>query len=357
MNGFERYLAAGPTVDALDGFTKDAAIRAGFDPSAATQWQKLWNVYYGEKKFTRKCREALRLAREGGFSLDQLRLIERRVAHIKDRMARWKYRLELLSSPCSYRALERRIEQVVPPKKKHRTKSMRLTQSSEGLRSMFLTADERDLADLEHYLRDGLDPTKPAGPQMLAKFLKLIRGKGNGVAHAVPRPVVVVPLAAHIKILSGCGDDMVLGLSDGTTITGAEYLNMLSLSGVEEAALFHPQEGPVNLYRSERYANEKQRTLARLTHTVCPVPGCRIAADHCEMHHMKAWSQGGETNMSNLTVLCHYHNQVNADNPKHANRRGGVKPRRGVPMWFTPNDHPVPNPVHPYGAMRVLFRR
>ena len=359
MTGFERYLSAAAGVDALDGFSREAALAVGFDPTVATQWQKLWNVYHGEKRFAHLAREAIRAARAGGFSLDQLRLIERRVAHIKDRMARWKYRIELMATPCSYRGLEKRIEQTVPAKKKRRTKSMRLTKSSEGIRSMFLTTDERDLADLEHYLRQGIDPKKPKGPQMLKRFLELIRGKKGGVAHAAPQPVVVVPLDEHTKVLRGDGDDVVLGLTDGTTMTGAEYLNLVHGSAplAGEVALFHPQEGAVNLYRAERYANAKQRRLAKIMHTVCPVPGCKEASEYCEVHHIKAWSQGGETNMSNLTVLCRYHNRVNVDNPKHTNRRGNMQRRGGVPMWVAPNGQPVPNTTHPYGAAHTVIAR
>lgn len=358
MNPFETFLAkAGPTVQVLDGFDRAKAVSAGFDPAVATQWLNLWRIYYGEKRFTRKREEALELALSGRFTLDQLRLIERRVAHIKDRLARWKLRIELLKSPCNYRQLEKRIEEVVPPKKVHRTKSLRLTASADGLRSLFVTADERDMADLEAHLREGLDPNKPAGPQMLKKFLEILRGEG-GIPGSVRRPIVVVPLEAHTKILRGAGADMLLGLSDGTTMTGAEYLELISgrdLGGVEEVALFHPQEGAVNLYRAQRHANEKQRVLARLTHTVCPVPDCRMAADHCEIHHIKAWSQGGETNMSNLSVLCAYHNRVNWDNPAHRNRRGNIRVVGGAPMWVSPDDVPVANTKHPYGAMKVLF--
>ncbi|WP_175934633.1 HNH endonuclease signature motif containing protein [Corynebacterium sp. Marseille-P4321] len=352
MTGFDRYLKTGPTIDALDGFDRPTALAAGFDPAVATQWQKLHDTYYGEKRFAYKATEARRLAAQSAFSLDQLRLIERRIAHIKDRVARWNLRLELLAEPATYRQLETRIAKVVPEKKFHRTKSLRLTQSSNGLRSLFLTADERDLADLEHYLRQDIDTTKPAGPQMLRRFLKLIRKDGGGIAHAQPRPIVVVTLEQHMRIMASDGDEVVLGLSDGTTITGAEYLAMRP--ELSEVALFHPHEGAVNLYRSARYANDKQRTLAKMTHTVCPWPGCKHASEYCQVHHVTAYSQGGETNMSNLAMLCSYHNRINHDNPAHNNRRGGMQRVNGTTCWVSPNGTPVPNTTHPYGAAHIL---
>ncbi|MDK8798404.1 hypothetical protein QP994_11155, partial [Corynebacterium sp. MSK044] len=44
------------------------------------------------------------------------------------------------------------------------------------------------------------------------------------IAPAVPRPLILIPLEEHIKIIRGVGDDIILGLTDGTTMTGAKYL-------------------------------------------------------------------------------------------------------------------------------------
>ena len=171
----------------------------------------------------------------------------------------------------------------------------------------------------------------------------------------MPRPLILIPLDEHINILGGDGDDTVLGLTDGTTITGAQYLT--HHHGAElEVALFHPQEGAVNLYDTQRFANRKQRDLARATMPTCPVPECRHAADNCQVHHIRAWSKGGHTNMDNLAMLCRYHNRTNDDDPAHA-YRGRVENIRGTPTWRSPRGYLVANTVHPYGAMTLLYGR
>ena len=76
----------------------------------------------------------------------------------------------------------------------------------------------------------------------------------------MPRPLLLVPVEEHCRILAGSGDDVVLGLSDGTTMTGAEYLQE-HFGDVLEVAAFHPAAGPVNMYHTERFANQKQRDL------------------------------------------------------------------------------------------------
>jgi hypothetical protein len=77
--------------------------------------------------------------------------------------------------------------------------------------------------------------------------------------------LILVPAAKLARILRQQGDETVLGLSDYTTITGAEFLNDIMPDHGLEAALSHPQKGPMSLCRTERFANRKQRGLARAT--------------------------------------------------------------------------------------------
>ena len=89
---------------------------------------------------------------------------------------------------------------------------------------------------------------------------------------------------------------------------------------------------------------------------MCPVPDCRHAADNCQVHHIKAWSKGGLTNMDNLAMLCRYHNRTNDDDPEHS-YHGRVENIRGAPIWRSPRGHLIPNTIHPFGAMTLLYGR
>ena len=176
------------------------------------------------------------------------------------------------------------------------------------------------------------DRNRPEAEQKLERYRELLRGDG-GVPRAVPRPIITVPLDAAVKVLRGEGDDSVLGLTDGTTMTCSELV--AELFGEElEVAVFHPQEGPVNLLRGQRFANAKQRALISMTQPICAVPGCRHAADMCEMHHIDPWKHGGETNLRNLAPLCRYHNRVNDDDRQRI--RGRIEWIRGRPVWVSP---------------------
>ncbi|GAB3074897.1 HNH endonuclease signature motif containing protein [Corynebacterium aquatimens] len=371
---------------ALSTFDAEAALTFGRSPKQVREWERLARTYYGNGKHVHGHGEARRAVREqviaGGFSLEQLALVERKLQMLDDEGSKWALRAKLLAARCSYAALERKAKKLVPTKKKAPTPGVRVSRSIEGLRSISIVGPERDIADFEHTLREGIDENSAASPQMLSRFLSMLRSGGEdaqgsgaqgfGVPTTRPRPLLLIPLPEWVKILRGEGDDTVLGLSDDTTMTATEFINEFIATGEFEleAATFHPVHGPVNLHRASRYANEKQRDLLRALMPVCPVPGCKHGADSCQFHHIKAWKNGGETNIDNLTPLCSYHNKINDDSPSSPGETG-ARPRRKsrrqtgkiisrgtIPTWESPGGYAVPNLQHAnyrYGAMFSLF--
>lgn len=350
MNPFQQFLKTS-TIDILQWFDRDEAIAAGYDASKVNDWAKLHEVYFGPTRHRRQQEKAREKARRSKLNLDQLVMLERRLRAVKDKRARDQLRLQLLGVRASYRSLADRAKALIPKAQRALTPKVTFSRSRDKLRTVTLTADEHEVADLEHACSSGLDPSQPSMPQMVERFLQLLRG--SGTSREVRRPIVIVPLDEHVKIAAGQGDETVLGLTDGTTITGAEYLQTLHASQLE-VALFHPQEGPVNLYRTQRFANQKQRDLARMVMPGCPVPDCRHGSDSCELHHITPWNAGGETNLANLAPLCRYHNRVNDDDPRR-NKRGRIEVIGGTPTWVSPRGYAVANPIHPSGAMHKLF--
>lgn len=351
MNEFDTLLAASG-IALVEHFDRQRLLDAGFSPRRIGEWRMVHAVYFGATRWTAKQREALALARGSGFTLDQLVLVEKQLRPLDDDTTRWKLRHTLLQFRGSYEALRRHAKEIVPqpPKKKPRAQVIFFA-AQKGMRTMLVTAPERDITDIETALRTELDPTLPEAPQMVGPLLDAMRSE-SGIPHAVPRPAVLVPLPEHLKILAGDGDEVLLGCSDGTTMTGAEYLQRFH--GAElEVALFHPEAGPVNLYRGARFANQKQRDLLRLAQPVCAAPDCKRAADHCEAHHITPWARGGETNLANLAPLCRYHNRVNDD--VGTGKRGHIVRRRGRLYWRSPRGYLVANRCGNRGAMELLF--
>jgi hypothetical protein len=59
--------------------------------------------------------------------------------------------------------------------------------------------------------------------------------------------------------------------------------------------------------RRTRVVPRRLRRLVRLRDEHCRYPGCREAAQWCDVHHLRHWLDGGETNLDNLTLLCRRH--------------------------------------------------
>lgn len=342
-------------LEELREFDRALFLAAGLSPSRVGELALVHSAYFGKGA----SKQTTAAAREAGLTVDLLAQIERCISHIKRAGERDGYRFRLIqaavdkASTCV--ALARYAKKIVPQKTKTRTKGARFTAPVDGLGSVIITGDEHVIADLEANLRAGINHDLPVGPQMAEAFEKLMRS-GEGVPAAAPRPLILVPAPHLSAITHGHGDDIILGLTNGTTMTGAEFVNNY-LCNEEyglEAALFHPTEGPVNHYRERRLASKKQRVLAKATQPICTNPDCRMPADYCELHHVEPWRYGGETNMNNLAVVCSYHNRVNDDDPDKP-QRGRIAIRKGRPIWVSPTGYARSNKRHPYGAMESLY--
>jgi hypothetical protein len=66
-------------------------------------------------------------------------------------------------------------------------------------------------------------------------------------------------------------------------------------------------DGQLDLDRTTRLANRAQRRALRGLYRTCAVPGCNVAYDFTEPHHINYWRNGGTTNLSNLLPLCSNH--------------------------------------------------
>lgn len=340
------------TIDDLEGFDKQAALDAGINNAEVSDWKTIHDTYFGSTRCTRRQRVAVKKARVNRIPLSKLAVIERLLRHVQDEAERWRYRHELLDIPGRCDTLRRKAKGIVPAKERKAPKpGVRFSLPRDGQRQMLVTAPERLLADVEFALRHGLGPNDPVAETMLERLTDILRGDG-GVAPAAPQPYIPVPVDEAMSIVNGGGDDIVLKGPHGATMTGAEFLESYLAGGVL-AGLFHPVEGAVNLYRTERFANPKQRALASMVQPECAQPWCHLSAELCDIHHVEAWKHGGETNLGNLAPLCRYHNRVNDDNP-NVRQRGRIEMVTGRPTWVSPRGYAIPS-CDDYGAMQFLF--
>ncbi|GAA4113491.1 HNH endonuclease signature motif containing protein [Enteractinococcus coprophilus] len=67
----------------------------------------------------------------------------------------------------------------------------------------------------------------------------------------------------------------------------------------------------LNQHRALRAFNRAQRRAILARDRGCQAPGCTIIAAWCQIHHLKAWEHGGNTDIENAITLCaHHHGAV-----------------------------------------------
>lgn len=342
----------------------------GIALKTAKSYTKLADALFGPTDSPRLQREAVALAETRGLSLEHLLMIDRHARSIKTRGGAWKLRAELIAYEGNFEevnayAIQRVKDLTGPTTREHGISFSK--PHTDGTRSATITADQRFITDFEKSLDTIIAQTQaaeneqPVAPPMPRKqaLLNAFRQRldRGGTFSPQYRTVITVGLSDTAKIMSGDSDEVIVGLSDGTTMTGAELVDT-AISGALGSdifvGLFHPTEGPVNLYQA-RFANLKQRILAMAENLVCPWPDCNTPADRSQIHHLYAHKHGGQTHPGNLCVLCPYHNGVNDDDPEKP-RRGRMDRKDGKVEYTSPggrnlkNTHPVSN----LGAMDLI---
>ena len=299
--------------------------------NTARKYTRLATVFFGPADSPKVQRDSVALAEARQLSLEYLEMVNKHAKKLQKRGAAWRLRAELIAFEGTFEEVEayakKRVTEQGGDKPKQR--GVRVGRAIDGMRTISITDTQRRITDLEKTLDAAIKgDDQPRSEALLKPFWDLIEGTGTGLIKPEYRTVIALGLEQSAEVFSGEGDDVNVGASDGTTVTGAEIVNAAMEGALGDklyVGLFHPTAGPVNLYEA-RFASDKQRTLAMAENLVCPWPDCNVPADRCQVHHIDAHKNGGHTKPSILTMLCKYHNGVNDDGPRK--KRGPGKPKR-----------------------------
>lgn len=343
----------------------DLARVLGEDRNKTKSWIKAAEVYFGPTRCTAMQRRARQAATDNRLSLSQLLLIETHAKKLDSDTAAWRLREKLCAHAGTFEQLKAAAKEIVSEQTEEKAPepSLRVGKEVAGTRSLHYTGPSQLVTSLVKTLEQLVPDVAPDQPRAVAlakAFAHHLTSAGSGLAQPVYHTLAVMKLDDATRILSNEGPEVTIGVSDGTTITGAEWINsrLQGRLGKFYIGLFHPSHGGVNTYEA-RHANDKQRLLAMAENLVCPWPGCNIEADRCQVHHIDAYKNGGHTTPENLTMLCKYHNGVNNDDPDNRARgknKGRVERRNGKVRYTSPggyqydNDHPVAK----LGAMSLI---
>lgn len=83
------------------------------------------------------------------------------------------------------------------------------------------------------------------------------------------------------------------------------------------------QRQVLSIGRKSRQFNESLRRAILARDRGCAVPGCHWPAAWCELHHIKYWSDDGETSTENGALMCSHHHQAMHSKMLHLERVNG----------------------------------
>ncbi|MER0080106.1 HNH endonuclease signature motif containing protein [Corynebacterium sp. KPL2830] len=387
MNALQTFLKGlEPGMDIIadcHGLSLRALIAAGCPDTTATRLLTLAETYFGTTAFRRQQRESIAASRANGHSLTALLAIERHAAKLKKKRDAWALRRELCGMKGKVSDIDKRgrarVKELKGPVK--RQPGVKIYRRADGPWTMSITGPSADIADMHaaidkdaplasvQNIFHGEAAARPSvTTNVVLRLDELDRivdfGSGSTAgsnskpgSSTSPQPgsssntragssagtnsnpsagsasnAAAGPDSTHGSDSDG---DIVVQLTNGATMTGAELVRRV-FTEHGYVTLIHPVEGPVNLYRTSRFASAKQRLMAAAENPVCPWPECRYPADECQVHHLNAWKNGGETNPGNLTIACPYHNGVNDDDPNAPPLRGHLARVDGTIRWLPP---------------------
>ena len=154
---------------------------------------------------------------------------------------------------------------------------------------------------------------EPNDHRQAQALIALVNGASDTVSDVPARAEIVV----HVDL-----ETLQHGLHTGgtcRTVLGAdlpvETVRRLACEAEILPVVLDGRSVPIDVGRSKRLATVHQRRALEAIHPTCAIPDCEVIFDHCNVHHIEYWENGGTTDLNNMVPLCSRHH--------HAAHEGG----------------------------------
>ncbi len=141
-------------------------------------------------------------------------------------------------------------------------------------------------------------------------LVELITRPDNATSSTDSRPVPEIIVLIDLATLQhGLHDHGVAETADGNPLPADTIRRMCCNADIIPVTL--DTDGvAVDIGRQRRVATRHQRRALRAMHTSCAYPSCTVRFDNCQIHHVKPWEHGGQTDLRNLLPLCSTHHHL-----------------------------------------------
>ncbi|WIM67127.1 hypothetical protein QP027_08325 [Corynebacterium breve] len=346
----------------------------GAEPGLVGSMHALRHVYFGPTKSTRRQRQARENAASNKLGFDRLGAIERVVRRLHDSSKDWALRLELTRFVGNHRDFRRHAREKLAaynaagakPESKPSLKITHHKGTTEA--TLSLRAASSSIREIEAFARKHAADNGISVPDAaIAAFLK------PSQSAPVYRIKVLVTLENIRRILSGEGSDVLVQTTSGAIMTGTELMSK-QLDPVAEFIGLTPMHGAISIATGNtpinnrtklkaeqarrardgiapvtpaavdkalsRHGSYKDRCLQEANQTLCAGEDCSVPVAYCELNHNVPFSKGGLSLLSNLSLLCRYHNGRAGMHERYTNIRGA--PHQILPGGaLIRNEHPL----------------
>ncbi|QWT23787.1 HNH endonuclease [Subtercola sp. PAMC28395] len=143
-------------------------------------------------------------------------------------------------------------------------------------------------------------------------------------------PATVVVSVRESDLMAGAG----VGWVDGSDapLSGRTARQLVCAGGVQRVVL--ADDGRiVSLGAEQRCFDGRQRRAITLRDGGCVIPGCRVPASWCEIHHVDEFAEGGSTHTDNGVLVCWFHHRTIDHSGWEIRMHAGV-PQIKAPPWI-----------------------
>lgn len=162
--------------------------------------------------------------------------------------------------------------------------------------------DPRLMADAKRMIEDDRSTEQIALDALVELVDVAVRSRNSAVLAARRPDVRVIVTQGDLDRRAG------VGFIEGQTASvSIETVERAACDGGLVPILFYDDGSALNLGRSQRLHNSRQRRVIAVRDGGCLAPGCERPPSWCEVHHITEYAAGGKTDLADGILLCRHH--------------------------------------------------
>jgi hypothetical protein len=163
----------------------------------------------------------------------------------------------------------------------------------------------------------------------LAIILTVAAASGGMPQLGGSAPTLVVTVRAE-DLEHAAGSAHIGGIDEPVPLSVARHV---ACAGAIQRVVFDGQDQIIALHSLQRVFTPHQRRAIAARDGGCIIPGCRVPAHWCEVHHVQEHARGGPTHTGNGVTLCWHHHRTLDTSGWHIRMNHGIPEVRG-PYWW-----------------------